>query len=374
MAKGNINVDNIPDATDAPGPLLTNYPPVSSSPNSLDMSNLLSNPYNVTNPFMPFTPTSSGSTDPLQSNLKKMYEDSFKKYMEELKTAGAPTGASTDVAQGQSSKSSHESGEETPLDLSKPLRMGGVGKHNLIDTSELTEASDMNMSRCEETQSESCSEPHDDSILSSNPPSPLSSTTSSVINTLTHSGISPSPSLAQIQKHNMQMSPSKRFRTQMTSQQIKIMKNIFVDYKTPTMAECDMLGREIGLQKRVVQVWFQNARAKEKKAKLTYAKTFGTDMDLARPPDECKLCSFKYTHKYTIQDHIFTRRHIENVSKLIQLQSDGPKDYIDPETMNNLLRQRESTSDTQWKNSDAIVSSHPHLAHLQAMGIQAMGM
>ena len=32
------------------------------------------------------------------------------------------------------------------------------------------------------------------------------------------------------------------------------MKNIFADYKTPTMAECEMLGKEIGLPKRVIQV------------------------------------------------------------------------------------------------------------------------
>uniref|UniRef100_A0A8C6SWZ2 Zinc finger homeobox 3 n=1 Tax=Neogobius melanostomus TaxID=47308 RepID=A0A8C6SWZ2_9GOBI len=67
----------------------------------------------------------------------------------------------------------------------------------------------------------------------------------------------------------------KRFRTQMTNLQLKVLKSCFNDYRTPTMLECEVLGNDIGLPKRVVQVWFQNARAKEKKAKLNMAKHFG---------------------------------------------------------------------------------------------------
>ena len=48
----------------------------------------------------------------------------------------------------------------------------------------------------------------------------------------------------------------------MSNVQVKMMKSVFENYKTPTMPECLDLGNNIGLQKRVVQVWFQNARAK----------------------------------------------------------------------------------------------------------------
>ena len=101
------------------------------------------------------------------------------------------------------------------------------------------------------------------------------------------------------------------------------------------MAECEMLGREIGLQKRVVQVWFQNARAKEKKSKLALQKSLsGSSSGESGPgpvavsllavdtnpkgPEECKLCDFKYSHKYSVQDHIFTRKHIDLVKAHIE--------------------------------------------------------
>ena len=48
--------------------------------------------------------------------------------------------------------------------------------------------------------------------------------------------------------------PNKRYRTQMSSIQIRVMKSVFADYRTPTMTECEVLGREISLPRRVVQV------------------------------------------------------------------------------------------------------------------------
>lgn len=135
----------------------------------------------------------------------------------------------------------------------------------------------------------------------SNPTSPASSTTSSANKVGSHQG-----------------GTNKRFRTQMSSIQVKVMKSVFQEYKTPTMAECELLGREIGLAKRVVQVWFQNARAKEKKAKLALQKMLGTEPEGPKPPEECKVCNFKYSHKYSVQDHLFTRSHIENMKSFLE--------------------------------------------------------
>ena len=112
------------------------------------------------------------------------------------------------------------------------------------------------------------------------------------------------------------------------------MKSVFADYKTPSMAECELLGREIGLQKRVVQVWFQNARAKEKKAKLAQSKMYRSDMSegLSKVPEECKICGVKYNLKFSstsLQDHLFSRKHIENLRSHInnvRQYNDGAED------------------------------------------------
>jgi len=90
--------------------------------------------------------------------------------------------------------------------------------------------------------------------------------------------------------------------------QIHIMKYIFKEYKTPTMAECDILGNFIGLQKRVIQVWFQNARAKEKKSKLI--SNCSSEEPLVT---ECSRCGVVYSAQCSIQEHIFSQQHINEI-------------------------------------------------------------
>uniref|UniRef100_A0A667WXY6 Homeobox domain-containing protein n=1 Tax=Myripristis murdjan TaxID=586833 RepID=A0A667WXY6_9TELE len=125
----------------------------------------------------------------------------------------------------------------------------------------------------------------------------------------------------------------KRFRTQMTNLQLKVLKSCFNDYRTPTMLECEVLGNDIGLPKRVVQVWFQNARAKEKKAKLSMAKHFGINQtSYEGPKTECTLCGVKYSARLSVRDHIFSQQHISKVKDTIGSQLDKEKEYFDPAT------------------------------------------
>ena len=112
---------------------------------------------------------------------------------------------------------------------------------------------------------------------------------------------------------------SKRFRTQMSGVQVKMMKAIFEAYKTPTMTECSTLGREIGLQKRVVQVWFQNARAKEKRARLQLQQATGREPEGPITPEQCIVCpGVTFGQRFAIQDHLFTKPHLEHLKLALE--------------------------------------------------------
>ncbi|XP_046889654.1 zinc finger homeobox protein 4-like [Hypomesus transpacificus] len=63
--------------------------------------------------------------------------------------------------------------------------------------------------------------------------------------------------------HNQQQ----RQRTHMSHLQVLQLRAFYRNHRTPSRLECEALGQDLGLARRVVQVWFQNARAKEKRAR-----------------------------------------------------------------------------------------------------------
>ncbi|KAF1386643.1 hypothetical protein PFLUV_G00097010 [Perca fluviatilis] len=67
-----------------------------------------------------------------------------------------------------------------------------------------------------------------------------------------------------LQQHQHQQ---QRQRTQMSHFQVLQLRDFYRSHRTPNRHECETLGQELGLPHRVVQVWFQNARAKEKRAR-----------------------------------------------------------------------------------------------------------
>lgn len=337
-SRGEINIDALPDEEVS----------MESAPNFSGGEKFPQTPNMMPPLFPPFHPD-------MENSIKKYYEESMKRYINELQVHAAATNGEKSELKGK------EEGE-VPLDLSKPVDLSRPMKVTMdherlgIDCGPLTDLSERSL--CDE-RSDSMSETTEFFDDESNPTSPASSTQSTQRHQLGGNGSG---------------AATKRFRTQMSSVQVKVMKSLFGDYKTPTMAECEMLGREIGLPKRVVQVWFQNARAKEKKNKLAMQKMLGTADDAPKQPEDCKFCAFKYSHKYSVQDHIFTKGHIANVRLFLEnsagkdgSMSDGGEFQVPP-VPGSSSGVANADSTTQQLNNNT------HLAQMQLLQMAGMQM
>ncbi|XP_063925866.1 zinc finger homeobox protein 3 isoform X4 [Zophobas morio] len=334
-ARGEVNIDALPDEEVS----LESSPSLSSGGDNKFQQN--------PNMMPPMFPTLHPE---MENSIKKYYEESMKRYISELQAhASSSNGDKSEI------KSGKEEGEipldlSKPVDLSRPMKVSMDHERSICDPGPLTDLSERSL--CDE-RSDSMSETTEMYDDESNPTSPASSTQSNT----------------QKLSNNTGGSASKRFRTQMSSIQVKVMKSLFSDYKTPTMAECEMLGREIGLPKRVVQVWFQNARAKEKKSKIALQKVLGApDNDNPVLPEDCKFCNFKYSHKYSIQDHIFTKSHIANVR--LHLENASKENDTSEFTVPPLPGASAGVSADSTTNPPQNLNNNTHLQLLQMAGMQ----
>lgn len=88
----------------------------------------------------------------------------------------------------------------------------------------------------------------------------------------------------------------RRNRTSITALQSRCMHLVYNFHKTPSVHECDKIGDTIGLTRRVVQVWFQNQRAKEKKmARVNFAHlTNESSNPMSHEDNSCMNAHFCY--------------------------------------------------------------------------------
>lgn len=197
---------------------------------------------------------------------------------------------------------------------------------------------------------------------------------------------SPCPGGSNSQSIDNDRPGQKRYRTQLSNLQVKVLKACFSDYKTPTMLECEALGNDIGLPKRVVQVWFQNARAKEKKAKLSLAKQFGAESTCKeRPKTECALCCVKYSGCLSVRDHVFSQQHLAKVKEALGGQIDRDKEFVDfasvhhlmtEQELNDLKKANEIMSVVQTQSAESSAASNyttPQYSHSLATGLPGTG-
>ncbi|KAJ8337241.1 hypothetical protein SKAU_G00384610 [Synaphobranchus kaupii] len=91
-----------------------------------------------------------------------------------------------------------------------------------------------------------------------------------------------SPPEGAYQHHS---SSPRRPRTHLTSLQVSIMQSCYETCPHPNALECETIGTELGLPLKVVQIWFQNTRAKEKRWRLQQQKQSPGTMDSSKKVD-----------------------------------------------------------------------------------------
>jgi len=127
-------------------------------------------------------------------------------------------------------------------------------------------------------------------------------------------------------------SGQKRSRTQLSQGQVLAMQSTFEMYRSPSLAECEILGNGIGLARRVVQVWFQNHRAKERRNRAARGET--PEPPSPEPPKTCSICQVPIAGHTELREHLFSAAHIAQLKMTHGISTHASETSPSPQTIN----------------------------------------
>ncbi|KAJ8277530.1 hypothetical protein GJAV_G00076210 [Gymnothorax javanicus] len=99
---------------------------------------------------------------------------------------------------------------------------------------------------------------------------------------------------SQVQRAFVHHSTPRRPRTHLSSLQLSILQSCYETCAHPNALECEAVGTALGLPLKVVQIWFQNTRAKEKRWKLQQDKQFSGATD-SKKAEFCAATYLQYS-------------------------------------------------------------------------------
>ncbi|XP_016301555.1 uncharacterized protein LOC107657820 isoform X1 [Sinocyclocheilus anshuiensis] len=191
--------------------------------------------------------------------------------------------------------------------------------------------------------------------LSSKRPTPTTTTTPTTPSPVT---VTASSGHSQKETSYMQQnSTPRRPRTHLNCLQLSILQSCYETCAHPNALECEAVGTELGLPLKVVQIWFQNTRAKEKRWRLQQEKMSPNPSDPSKKVDvssgsylqynalranrpilpkpvqltvmeptlsytigqttgretlrgKCEACGVEFESRAAARDHVFSARHL----------------------------------------------------------------
>ncbi|EDX15207.1 GD24406 [Drosophila simulans] len=138
---------------------------------------------------------------------------------------------------------------------------------------------------------------------------------------------------------NVSSKQNKRLRTTILPEQLNFLYECYQSESNPSRKMLEEISKKVNLKKRVVQVWFQNSRAKDKKSRNqrhyahisddnSYDGSSGkeaysdlrpngitVDTDLETNLQDCQLCQVTQVN---IRKHAFSVEHISKMKKLLE--------------------------------------------------------